>query len=92
MATADLQPLIDEITADGSIIDGATTFIQGVPALIQAGIDAALAGGATAAQLAPVQAVADAVSAKAQALQAAILAGTPNPPPAPPLTAAAKKR
>ncbi len=85
MATANLQPLIDEITADGTIIDGATTFITGVSALIQNAIDAALSGGATAAQLAPVQAVADAITAKAQALQAAILAGTPNPPPAPPI-------
>ncbi len=85
MATANLQPLIDEITADGTIIDGATTFIQGVPALIQTAVDAALSNGATAAELAPVQAVADALTTKAAALQAAILAGTPNPPPAPPL-------
>ncbi len=85
MATADLQPLIDEIAADGTIIEGATTFILGVPALIQTAIDAALAGGATASQLAPVQAVADDLTSKAQALQAAMLAGTPNPPAAPPI-------
>ena len=85
MATADLQPLIDKIAANGTIIEGATTFILGVPALIQTAIDAAIEGGATAAQLAPVQAVTDDLTTKAQALQAAMISGTPNPPPAPPI-------
>ncbi len=80
MATADLQPLIDEITAAGTVIDGAVVFVQGVPGLIQTAIDAATAGGATAAQLAPVQAVADDIAAKAAVLQAAMLAGTPSAP------------
>ncbi len=91
MATADLQPLIDKITADSTIIDGATTYILGVPALIQAAIDAATEGGATAEQLAPVQAVADELTNKAQALQAAILANTPAPPPAPPIVSAKRR-
>jgi len=50
--------------------------MNGIAARIQAAIDAALANGATAAELAPVQAEADGLSAKADQLAAAVTANS----------------
>jgi len=54
----------------------AVTLINGTAARIQAAVDQALANGATAEELAPVQAEADALSASADALAAAVQANT----------------
>ncbi len=72
---ADLQPIIDDMTEADTVMDAAIIFIQGVPSLIQAAVDAALANGATAEQLQPVSDLAAVTKAKADALQAAL-----NPP------------
>lgn len=74
---ADLTALIAQIHANTDVEDSALVFINGTAARLQAAVDAALAGGATAAQLAPVQAEVDAQKAKSADLAAAIAANTP---------------
>jgi Tfp pilus assembly protein PilW len=76
MASPVLQDLIDEMTNAETVEDSAIAFIQGVPALIQAAVDAALANGATAEELAPVAQVGTDLKAKSDALAAAL-----QPPP-----------
>jgi hypothetical protein len=71
---ADLQPLIDEITAIKGEDDSAIAFVNGLAARIQAAVDAALANGATGAQLQPVIDIAAAAKTESDALAAAILA------------------
>lgn len=77
------NPIIDNLAAQVTALDGVVTqaiaFINGSPARIQAAIDAALAGGATASDLAPVQAEADLMKTDAANLAAAIAAQTPVP-------------
>ncbi len=46
-----LQPLIDEVTRAKGVAASATALINGFSAKIQAAVDAAIAGGATAAQV-----------------------------------------
>src|ERR1035437_10121356 len=46
-----LDAVIADVTAENTVIDGAITFIASVPGLIQTAVDAALAQGATPAQL-----------------------------------------
>ncbi len=75
-----IDDLVAAVAAEDTVIDSAVTFINGVPALIQTAIDKAIAGGATAAQLAPVTAVVADVTAKAAALEAALTANTPPGP------------
>ncbi len=72
--------LTDEITEAESVIDGAVIFVNGVPDLIAAAVKAAIANGATAAELAPVTALGVDLKAKAQALKDALVANTPTPP------------
>jgi hypothetical protein len=71
---ANLQPLIDEITAIKGVDESAIAFIGGIAAKIQAAVDKALENGATAEQLQPVTDVADAAKAKSDELAAAIAA------------------
>jgi len=73
---ADLAPLIAQIEATDTVLDSAVAFINGQAARIQAAVDAALAIGATAAQLQPVQDEVTAMKAKADAVAAAIVANT----------------
>jgi hypothetical protein len=77
MAHADLSPLIATVTADTDVISSATVFINGIAAMTQAAIDKALENGATAEELAPVQAVVDAQKAKADELAQAMVTNTP---------------
>ena len=71
---ADLQPEIDAITNAEGVIDSATLFINSIAARIQAAVDAALANGATGAQLQPLLDLKDSLNAKSQALADAIAA------------------
>ena len=64
------QAVTDAQTVEAS----AATLIRGIAGRIQTAVDAALANGATAAELAPVQAEADALKASNADLTAAILA------------------
>lgn len=72
---ADLQPLIDKITAIEGVDDSAIAFIGGFADRMQAAVDAALANGATAEQLVPVSDLVTEAKAKSDALAAAIAAG-----------------
>lgn len=55
-------------------MESATTLINGIAARVQAAVTAAVAGGASAADLAPVQAVVDGLNTDAAALSAAVTA------------------
>lgn len=71
------QVLVDldaAVTKAKGAMESATTLINGIAARVQAAVDAALANGATAAELAPVQAEVDALNADADALSAAVTA------------------
>jgi len=70
----DLQAAVTKAT---TVETSAKALIDGFAARQQAAIDAALANGATAEQLAPVQAEVDALNASADALVASVTANTP---------------
>lgn len=77
----DLQPVIDTMTAADTVMDSAVVFVGSVPGLITTAVNAAIAGGATAAQLQPVTDLAATMKTKSDALAAALAANTPQPPP-----------
>lgn len=77
---ADLQA---EVTEIAGVVDSAVALINGIGARIQAAVDAAIAGGATAEQLAPIQDEINALDAKSKELAAAVQANTPVPTPSP---------
>ena len=83
-----IDDLVAAVAAADNVFDAAVTFINGVPGLINAAVQQALAGGATAAELGPVTQVANDITTKAAALQAALTQNTPTPTP----TAARKAR
>lgn len=69
------QTVTDIVTAADNaetVMDGAVVALNGVAARIQAAVDAALANGATAEELAPVQTEVDELNAKSQELATAI--------------------
>jgi len=76
------QVLVDldaAVTKAKGAMESATVLINGIAARIQDAVNAALAGGATAAELAPIQAEVDALNADSSALAAAV-AANPVPP------------
>ncbi len=81
MADKTAQQIIDEleaqVTKNRTVEGSAKDLINGFAARLQAGIDAALAGGATQAQVAVLQADSDALKASADDLSAAVVANTP---------------
>lgn len=83
MANPVLAELEKEVASDVTVMGSAATLINGFAARQQAAIDAALANGATAEQLAPVQAEVDSLKASSAALSAAVVANTPPPAPTP---------
>lgn len=72
----DLETAVTNIT---TVAASATALISGIAQRIQDAVDAAIAGGATAAELAPVQAEVDALNQNAASLSAAVSANTPPP-------------
>lgn len=74
MANQILNVLIEEIAQTEGVEDSAIAFIVGVPKLLADGIAAALANGATEADLQPLTALKTELEAKRQALAAAIVA------------------
>ncbi len=80
MANTLLDALASQVKANTDIEASAVTLINGFAARMDAAIAAALAGGATAAELAPIQAEVDAMKASASALANAITANTPTAP------------
>lgn len=77
MPNSILDALSQQVKANTDCEDSATLLITGIAARIQAAVDKAIAGGATAAELEPVQAEVDAMKRSADALAAAVLANTP---------------
>ena len=77
MPNPTLDALAAAVTNIETVADSAIALINGIAARIQAAVDAALAGGATAADLAPVQAEVDGLNAKATDLANAVSANTP---------------
>lgn len=68
------QQVIDELNATQGVVASAIVFINGTAARIQAAVDAAIANGATAEQLAPVTEELAEMRAKRQELADAIAA------------------
>lgn len=75
-----LQQLTDQVTSTTTVDASAITFINGMQALIDAAVAAALENGATAEQLQPVSDLSNAMETQSEALAAAILAHTPQAP------------
>lgn len=80
MAAPILQPLEDQIAATDTVIDSAVVLINGIQAQIATAVQAAIANGATAAELAPLTDLNAGLKAKTDALAAAVQANTPTPP------------
>ncbi len=76
-----ITALTAEVSKDTTVIASAITLIKGIAAQIQAAVDAALAAGATPAQLKALTDLQASVAANDTALAAAVAAGTPPPPP-----------
>lgn len=77
MANAALDALKAQVEASTAVDASALLLINGFADRQQAAIDAAIGNGATAEQLAPVQAEVDALKASSDALAAAVKANTP---------------
>ena len=82
MATANpvIDGLIDQVNKTQDVMASGTTLINGIADRVQAAVDQALANGATAEQLAPVQAEVDELKARTQEMADAIAANTPAQP------------
>jgi hypothetical protein len=72
-----LDSLKAQVTKNIDAEASAVLALNGIADRVQAAVTAALANGATAAELAPVQDEVDALKASADALGAAIVANTP---------------
>ncbi len=73
-----ITALTAQVTAEDTEIDSVIAFIQGVPALIQTAVDAALAKGANPAQLQSLTDLGALITKKTNDLAAAVVAGTPS--------------
>lgn len=76
MSSPILAALEAEVTEATTVMASATALINGFAARVQTAVDAALANGATAEELAPVQAEIDALNAAGEALASAVVANT----------------
>ena len=77
MASAILAKLDAEVTKATTVMGSAVILIKGIAARVQTAVSAALANGATAVELAPVQAEADALAASSTDLANAVIDNTP---------------
>lgn len=75
-----LAALEAEVAEATTVMDSATTLIVGFGARLEAAVAAAVANGATAEELAPIQAEIDALNTAGEALAAAVLANTEAAP------------
>jgi len=76
MAAA-IDALVADVAAEDTVVDSAIALINGFSKRLSDGIAAALAGGATAAELAPLTALDTDLKAKTQALADAVKQNTP---------------
>ena len=72
-----LSDLQAQVKANTDVDDSATLLINGIAARIQAAVDAAIANGATAAELAPITDEIASLKKSSDALAAAVVANTP---------------
>jgi hypothetical protein len=91
-----IAALQTEVTNNTNVVTAADTLINGIAAQIQTAVSAALAAGATPAQLAAISAVQTTLAANDTSLSQAVAANTTaapagNPAPTPTVTAAAIK-
>ena len=77
MANTILADLQAQVAKNTDVENSATVLINGIAGRIQAAVDAALANGATAAELAPVAAEVTALNTASTALAVAVVANTP---------------
>jgi chromosome segregation ATPase len=77
----EIDNLITEVQRTTSVHESAIQVLHGIADRIQAGIDAALEGGATRAELAQLQGQADTLRVSADRLADAVVANTPAAPP-----------
>lgn len=80
---ADIAALQAAVAAEAAVEASAVVLLNGIPAMITDAVAAALAAGATPAQLQALTDLATAVSANSAPLAAAVAANTPTPAPAP---------
>lgn len=71
-----LDALKAAVTRESEVVQSAVVLINGIAARVQAAVDAAIANGATAGELAPVQDEVNTMKANADALAAAVAANT----------------
>lgn len=83
MANPVVDAAVAQITASDNVIDSAVILINGISSMIANAVTAALANGATAAELQPVSDLTTVLKTKSDALAAAVAANTPAPPPTP---------
>ena len=77
MASPILAALEAQVTQTTTVMASAVALINGIAARVQAAVDAALKNGASEAEMAPVQAEVDALTASTTDLANAISANTP---------------
>jgi hypothetical protein len=75
-----LDELAQEITQDEDVMNSARIFIDGVPDMLVAAREQAIANGATAEQLEPFRQMELDLRSRRESLSAAILANTPSAP------------
>lgn len=76
MANPILGVLSEQVTLTEGVIDSAVVLINGIGARISAAVDAAIANGATEAELAPFTALEAELEAKTNELSAAVAANS----------------
>ncbi len=74
---ADLSGITNAVTKATTVETSAQALIEGFAARLQSAVDAAVANGATAEQLAPVSELSVALDTESDALAAAVQANTP---------------
>lgn len=75
-----VDDLVAAVAAKDTVDDSVMVYIAGVPKLVTDAVTAAMANGATAAELAPITAVIADLQARGTAMAAAIVANTPVGP------------
>ena len=83
MASQVIADLIAQVNQTQTVQASAVALLDGLAARIQEAVDKAVANGATAEELAPVQAEVDELKASTDALASAVQANTPGGEPGP---------
>ena len=76
MSVPSIDQLVADVAALDTVVDSAVAALNGIAARIDAAVAAALANGATAAQLAPLTALSADIQTRTASLAAAVAANT----------------